>query len=75
MKTLTRYSMLIGAGLLGAALLNGCGSSPVYTSDERGAAIAANWDRQWKELADDTDNALLLRPDSTLTQWDTYHRN
>jgi hypothetical protein len=78
MKTLTKYSLLSGAVLLGATLLSGCGlnasPTPAYSEEERDAQIARNWTMQWQELADDTDNVLLLRPDSNLTGWDVYHR-
>jgi hypothetical protein len=43
--------------------------TPAYSADERGRAIARNWDNEGKMMQDDIDNALLLRPQSRLTPW------
>lgn len=62
--------------VLGTALATtGCarpweiGWTPAYTADERGKMIARNWDYEGKQLVDDVDHALLLRPASNLTIW------
>ena len=62
--------------VLGAAMLTvGCarpfefGWTPAYTATERGQLIARNWDYEGKQLMDDIDTALLLRPASHLTIW------
>lgn len=73
MRKLTRISLL---GLLGASLvLGGCarpfevGWTPAYDADERWNMILRNWDYEGKQLVDDVDHALLLRPSSHLTIW------
>ena len=53
----------------GCARPNEIGYTPAYTAKERGDQIARNWDLQGKQLVDDVDHALLLRPASNLTIW------
>jgi len=67
MKTLKLVAVL---GLVaGATGVNtGC-ATPAYSPQERGAQIARNWDYEGKQIADDIDSALLLRPASKLTIW------
>ena len=62
--------------LLGSALLlTGCarpwelGWDPAYSADERGKQIARNWDYEGKQIVEDVDHILLLRPMGHLTQW------
>jgi hypothetical protein len=62
--------------LLFAAVSNtGCarpfewGWSPAYSADERHKMIARNWDYEGKQIFDDIDSILLLRPMSHLTMW------
>jgi hypothetical protein len=76
MKMSATLAVVAGVGMLGAMILTGCaaGPTPAYTGDERAAQIGRNWDFEWEQLADDTDNVLLLRPSSTLTQWNVIHR-
>lgn len=56
-------------------LVGGCarpfemGWDPGYTADERGKQIARNWDYEGKQLVEDVDHALLLRPMGHLTEW------
>jgi hypothetical protein len=51
------------------ALLNtGC-YTPAYTAQERFAMIGRNWDYEGKQIADDIDHALLLRPAGRLSIW------
>jgi hypothetical protein len=58
-----------------ALLMTGCarpfewGYSPAYTAHERHEMIARNWDYEGKQIFDDIDAALLLRPSSRLTLW------
>ncbi len=65
----------IAAALSSASLLSGCGSAPIvgdtpiFSSKERFARISRNWGLELKMLNDDLDRALLLRPVSTLTEW------
>lgn len=67
-KLLSKQSAL---GLLGiAALLSSTGcSTPAYSAKERGQMIARNWGLEWQMLNEDIDDALLLRPMSTLSRW------
>lgn len=58
-----------------ALIATGCarpgeiGWGTVDTMDERHRAIARNWDWEGKQLVDDIDRALLLRPVGHLTPW------
>lgn len=67
-----KFVVLVG---LMALLAGGCarpfeiGWSPAYTARERHHMIARNWDYEGKQLMDDVDMALLLRPASRLTIW------
>jgi hypothetical protein len=45
------------------------GWTPAYTWEERSAQIARNWDYEGKQMQDDIDSLLLLRPASRLTIW------
>jgi hypothetical protein len=64
-------------GLVACALfvMSGCarpfeiGWTPAYTARERGDMIARNWDYEGKQMMDDIDYVLLLRPASHLTIW------
>jgi hypothetical protein len=40
-----------------------------YSADERGKMIARNWDYEGKQIVDDIDSILLLRPMGHLTMW------
>ena len=61
--------------LFTAVLTTGCarpfewGWSPAYSGEERHKMIARNWDYEGKQIFDDIDAALLLRPMSHLTLW------
>jgi hypothetical protein len=67
-----KYLLLV---VLLALVAGGCarpfeiGWSPAYTARERHHMIARNWDYEGKQLIDDLDSALLLRPSSRLTLW------
>ena len=60
---------------LAAMMVTGCarpgeiGWGTVDTWDERNRAIARNWDWEGKQLVDDIDMILQLRPIGHLTQW------
>ena len=71
MSKISLLSILAIAAFLtsGCARPNEIGYSSAYTAKERGDQIARNWDLQGKELVDDVDHALLLRPASNLTIW------
>jgi hypothetical protein len=69
----------IGLSLLvviAGSLAGGCttppidwGSTPVYSSAERGRMTWRNWNFEGAQAMDDIDHALLLRPSSRLTEW------
>jgi hypothetical protein len=73
MKRLARYGLLLGLACVG--MTSGCarpgefGYTPAYTTKERFDMIARNWDYEGKQLMDDMDSLLLLRPASHLTMW------
>ncbi len=61
------FSMI---GLLGGLLLVNTGCyTPGYSVDERFVQIGRNWDYEGKQIADDVDHVMLLRPASHLTWW------
>jgi hypothetical protein len=68
-----RLAALLGlAGLIvtGCARPNEIGYTPAYTTSERGAMIARNWDLEGKEMQDDIDHDILMdRPANNLTIW------
>ena len=72
MSKFSLLSLLAIAAFLptGCARPNEFGYTPAYTAKERGDQIARNWDLQGKQLVDDVDHVLLLRPASNLTIWD-----
>jgi hypothetical protein len=53
----------------GCARPNEWGYTVAYTDKERGDQILRNWDLEGKEMNDDIDEALLLRPADHLTIW------
>lgn len=58
-----------------AGLLTACQDTPAYSAKERSAQIARNMDLDQREMNDDIDHLLLLRPSDQLTLWNVYHRN
>lgn len=44
-------------------------ATPAYSGSERGDMIARNMEMEWKEINDDVDSLLLLRPVGQLTIW------
>ena len=70
MKTFAVLSLLVVTSVLaGCARPNEIGYTPAYTTQERGDQVARNWDYEGKQLQDDIDHVLLLRPASHLTIW------
>jgi hypothetical protein len=63
--------VLLGGSLIsmGCARPNEVGWTPAYTLKERQQLILRNWDYEGKQINDDIDNALMLRPVSHLTIW------
>lgn len=59
---------LLCLSVTGLFLTVGC-ETPVYSAKERGQEITRNWGLEWQMMQDDIDNALLLRPVTTLTRW------
>jgi len=60
------FALVLLAG--GALLSTGC-ATPVYSAHERGQLIARNWAAEERQIQDDVDSVLLLRPMSRLTIW------
>ena len=69
MKTLARIVAVAAMTLAGCARPLEIGWTPAYTFTERRHMIARNWDYEGKQMQDDIDNALMLRPASHLTFW------
>jgi hypothetical protein len=75
MKSIATWVIIAGAGVSGAAMMTGCGPTAAYSGDERAQQIGYNMGLGWEYASDDMDNVLLLRPSSTLTQWNVWHRD
>jgi hypothetical protein len=73
MKSLAMLVLAVGATLLSSGcakhytLDNDFGATVAYSSTERYQQIYRAWDFQGKQLMDDIDTALLLRPTGHLT--------
>ena len=59
--------IVVAAGLLGST---GC-ATPAYSGHERMQLIARNWDIEAKQINDDIDSLLLLRPVGHMSIWHT----
>jgi hypothetical protein len=55
--------------LLGAVLLSSGCATPAYSGRERWQMITRNWGFEAKQINDDIDSLLLLRPAGRLTLW------
>jgi hypothetical protein len=44
-------------------------ATPAYSGQERGDLIARNIEFEWKQINDDVDTLLMLRPVGQLTIW------
>ena len=64
MKTLLLGLLMV----LGSLTVGGC-ATPAYSAHERGQMIARNWGYEERQINDDIDHILLLRPAGTLTLW------
>lgn len=51
------------------SLDNDFGATPAYSSTERYQQIYRAWDYEGKQMMEDIDHILLLRPASHLTVW------
>ena len=71
MKKLLLLLLVLGGTMIstGCARPNEVGWTPAYNSKERWQQIVRNWDYEGKQLDDDVDSALMLRPASRLTIW------
>jgi hypothetical protein len=67
MKRLALLVLAIAA--TGCARPGEVGWSPAYSRKELNQQIARNWDWEGKQIIDDIDHALLLRPMGHLTLW------
>ena len=65
MKLFTLFALLAGAGLFTSG---GC-SGVAYSQAERDAQINRTWNIDGKQMVDDFDSILLLRPPSRMTIW------
>ena len=61
---LTAVLLLIVAGMFA----QGC-ATPAYSAHERHQMIARNWQFEYKQMADDWDSLLMLRPSSRMSIW------
>lgn len=61
--------LLLGFTLTGCARPGEFGYGVAYSLEERNRLIARNWDLEGKQLVDDVDHALLLRPLTNLSIW------
>jgi hypothetical protein len=61
--------LLLAVAATGCARPGEFGYSPAYTPEERGRIIARNWDWEGKQIIDDFDHMMLLRPVGHLTMW------
>ena len=55
--------------LAGSMFSVGC-ATPAYSAHERGQLISRNWGMEERQMNDDIDTVLLLRPASRMTLWD-----
>jgi hypothetical protein len=67
--TLFGIALLAGTGCGPTALERDFGATPEMSSRERFTEIGRNWSSDWRQMNDDIDHALLLRPESRLTIW------
>jgi hypothetical protein len=63
-----KLALLLG---LFAVVAAGC-ATPGYSGRERSQRIARNWGYEWRQMNDDIDHFLLLRPASGLTMWNVH---
>jgi len=73
MKTLTKCVLLAGLAM-GGLLMSGCSGTLAYSGDERWGQISHNMTQELGYTSDDIDYILMLRPESTATVWNVYHR-
>jgi hypothetical protein len=64
MKRMLTLALLAGS----LFLASGC-ATPAYSGRERSQQIARNWDYEGKQIIDDFDHIMLLRPAGRLTIW------
>jgi hypothetical protein len=61
--------LTLGLAMAGCARPGEIGWTPAYTASENSQRIARNWDLEGKQMVDDIDHALLLDPQSHLSEW------
>ena len=62
-------ALLVGLLLVVAGLSVGGCATPAYSAHERFQMIGRNWGLEARQINDDIDHILLLRPASNLTLW------
>ena len=69
-KAAVMKKSLFAVLLLAAASITSTGcATPAYSGAERGQLIARNWGFEGKQINDDIDSILLLRPAGRLSIW------
>ena len=66
MKSLAAVLLVLCGMLL---TCGGCADTPVYSGHERAQIIGRNWGYEYREMQDDIDHFLLLRPSTRLSIW------
>ena len=75
MKSIALLTLAAGALMFSSGcakhytLDNDFGATPGYSSTERYQQIYRAWDYEGKQLMDDVDTVLMLRPAGHLTKW------
>ena len=75
MKSIALLPLAVAAMMLSVGcakhytLDNDFGADPAYSSTERYQQIYRGWDYDGKQMIEDIDHVLLLRPPSHLTKW------
>lgn len=69
MKRFGLLLLVVVGTMAGCARPGELGWSPAYSRKELNQQIARNWDWEGKQLVDDVEKTLMLRPMSHLTIW------
>ena len=69
-RTALLLLVLAGVTITGCARPGEVGWGTAYSRQELDRQILRNWDWEGKQLVDDVEHAMLLRPMGHLTLWD-----